>query len=120
MSKNENYVEEIMRCCRKREKILIKKQSTKKYNYYYDKMITYAQKLILENRQDELLPYLEEESVSIKNDVAGLLFNYHTEKCTTIIQDIVNNPVVPLHFAMVQLSAMDSLKYGIPKNYPFF
>ena len=45
-------------------------------------------KLIEQNRQAELLPYLESESVSIQRDVAGLLFRAtpHNvpENCNTI------------------------------------
>lgn len=59
----------------KREQILINGESVKKYNRNFDAMRKYARELINKNRQEELLPYLESDSVSVRRDVAGLLFH---------------------------------------------
>jgi hypothetical protein len=113
-----DYIVEIEKCFKKREQILINEQPMRIYNHYFDKMRKYARILIDENRQEELLPFLENESISIKSDAAGLLFHCYPQKCREILESIASNPDIPWHFAMVGMSAIDSLKYGIPENFP--
>ena len=112
------YVPKILSCCQKREEVLVKRQSIRKYNKYFQRMRTLARKLINENRQDELLPYLKSDSISIRRDIAGLLFSTYPEECTNVLNAIANQSEVPVHFGMIQLSAIDALKHGIPKDYP--
>ena len=116
--KKQDYVSKIIDCCKKREDILINDEPMWKYNRYFDRMRKYARKLIDEDRQEELLPYLESDSISVRNDVAGLLFHCYPEKCTDILITIANQKDVPWCFAMVKLDAKDALKYGIPKDFP--
>lgn len=106
---------------RKREEILIKKQPMSKYNRYFDIMRKSARKLIIENRQDELLPYLESDSISIQHDVAGLLYNCYPDKCREVLQRISDMTVktgLQMCFSNCCTSAYMTLKYGIPKDYP--
>ncbi len=121
MMKNKDLVQEILKCCEKREDILRKEQPISRYNHYFDKMRKLARQLINENRQDELLPYLDSENISIRFDVAGLLFHSYPEKCTQILQEISDMTIptgLPRHLALVAASAHNALKYGIPKDYP--
>lgn len=119
--KTVDYVSEILKCCQKREEILIKKQSMNKYNQYFDIMRKNARKLIDEKRYDELLPYLESESISIRSDVASLLFHIYPELCTQKIQEIADmspETGLPKHFIILAVSASSNLEYGIPKDFP--
>lgn len=116
--KRTDYVSKIIECCRKREEVLINDESIGKYNRYFDRMRKYARKLIDENRQEELLPYLESDSISVKKDVAGLLYHCYPDKCTDVLKAVANNSNVPLCFVMVKVDASQTLKYGVPKNYP--
>ena len=116
--KKTDYVSKIIECCQKREEILVNDESMGKYNRCFDRMRVYARKLIDENRQEELLPYLESDSISVRKDVAGLLYHCYPEKCTDVLNTIANQQDVPWCFAMVKLNAIDALKYGIPKDYP--
>ena len=119
--KNKDLVQEILKCCEKREDILRKDQPISRYNHYFDKKRKLARQLINENRQDELLPYLDSESISVRFDIAGLLFHSYPEKCTQIFQEISSMSVptgLPKHLVIVAVTARDNLKYGIPKDYP--
>ena len=119
--KNNDYVSKIIDCCKKREEILRNNEPMWKYNKYFDRMRIHARKLIDENRQEELLPYLEIDSISIRKDVAGLLFHSYPELCTPVLQEIADMTVktgLPLCFTNCSTSAYMTLKYGIPKDYP--
>ena len=70
MKSSVDNVSKILTCCQKREEILLNGQSMSRYNHYLDKMRKLARELFDENRQDELLPYLKSESVSVREDVA--------------------------------------------------
>ncbi len=106
---------------KKREEILLKEQSIRKYNKYFDIKTECAHRLIEQNRQDELLPYLESDSVSIRADAAGVLFNRYPEKCREVLKEISEMTVedgLPEQFVIVAATAYSNLKYGIPKDYP--
>lgn len=106
---------------KKREQVLIKGQSMRKYNKYFDAMRKYARILIDNNRQDELLPYLESDSISIRCDVAGLLYHCYPERCRQVKQEIADMTVktgLPFCFINVSVSAAMSLEIGIPKDFP--
>ncbi len=121
MKGNADIVPEIIKCCQKREDILAKDGSTRKYNRYFDKMRKLAHELIAENRQDELLPYLESASIPIQRDVAGLLYNCYPDKCRKVLQNISNMSVktgLPMCFIDVSVSASMALEIGIPKDFP--
>lgn len=81
-------------------------------------MRVYARKLIDENRQDELLLYLESYSICIRSDIAGFLYHCYAEECIDVLTNLANQQDVPWRFSMVKLDAVDALKYGIPKDYP--
>ncbi|MBQ9949079.1 MAG: hypothetical protein IJO91_11900, partial [Oscillospiraceae bacterium] len=106
---------------KKREEILIKDQPVSKYNRYFDIMRKSAHELIEQGRQDEILPYLESDSISVRRDVAGLLYNLYPDKCREVLTDISKMSVrtgLPRCFGNVRLSALYALKIGIPKTYP--
>jgi len=119
--KKQDYVSKIIDCCKKREEILINNEPMWKYNRYFDRMRKYARKLIDEDRQEELLPYLEYDSISIQHDVAGLLYNSYTDKCREVFERIsemtVKTGLLPC-FTMCATSSYMSLKHGIPKDFP--
>ncbi len=105
----------------KREQILINDESLKKYNRNFDAMRKYARELINKNRQEELLPYLESDSVSVRRDVAGLLFHCYPEKCRIVLKEIGEMTVengLPKCFINVSISAKMALEIGIPKDFP--
>ena len=116
--KRTDYVSKIIECCKKREEILINDEPIWKYNRYFDRMRVYARKLIDENRQEELFPYLESNSICIRSDIAGLLYHCYPEECVDVPTNLANQQDVPWCFSMVKLEAIDTLKYGIPKDYP--
>ena len=119
--KKQDYVSKIIDCCKKREEILINDEPMWKYNKQFDRMRKYARKLIDEDRQEELLPYLYSDSISIQRDVAGLLYNCYPEKCKEVLRNISNMSVqtgLPKHLGNVRLSAAMALEEGIPKSYP--
>lgn len=119
--KDANYVDEIIKCCSEREQILIRDGSIRNYNKYFDKMRFYARKLINENRQEELLPYLNCDSISFQKDIAGLLYNCYPKLCAQKLQEIANMTTeagLPKHFILLSVAAKDNLKYGIPKDFP--
>ena len=105
----------------KRDEVLRKSQSIKKYNKYFEIMRRCARNLIAQNRQGELLPYLGSESISIQRDVAGLLFNLYPEKCRKVLQNISNMSMqtgLPECYINVSVSASMALEVGIPKDFP--
>ena len=111
----------LIQALKKREQILINDESVKKYNRYFEEMRKHARNLIDNNRQEELLPYLECDSVSIQRDVAGLLFHCYPEKCEEVLKKIAGMSVetgLPMCFANVSISAEMALDVGIPKEFP--
>lgn len=106
---------------KRREQILINDESVRKYNRYYDAMRKYARKLIENNRQDELLPYLECDSVSIRCDIAALLYNCYPEKSRKVMKEIADMTVetgLQMCFINVSVAAGMTLEIGIPKSFP--
>lgn len=106
---------------RKREEILLKKQPIREYNKYFDIKRKCAHNLIEQNRQDELLPYLKSDSIPIRFDTAGVLFNSYPDKCKEVLQEIAEMTVasgLPEQFVILAVTACDNLKYGIPKDFP--
>ena len=103
---------------KKRDEILINDKPVRQYNKYFDKMRKYARKMIDDGRQAELLPFLQSENISIKKDIAGLLFNCYPELCRETLNEIVEMTDIPVYYGIVQMGAKDNLKYGIPKDFP--
>ena len=103
---------------KKRDEILINDKPVRQYNKYFDKMRKYARKLINDNRQDELLPFLKSDCISIKKDIAGLLFNCYPDLCRETLKEIADMTDIPVYYGIVQLGAKDNLKHGIPKDFP--
>lgn len=98
----------LMEALKKREEILQKGQSVSKYNHYFDRMMQYAKQLIEANRQEEIAPLLESDSISIRFDVAGLLFRYYSDKCTRIFEEISQMSVqtgLPKYLGNVRLDS---------------
>ena len=113
-------VEKVLECCKKRKEILEQNKSIKEYNKYYNKMRKYARSLIDENKQEGLLPYLNAENVSIRFDIAILLYNSYPDLCKKTLDEISNLNVktgLPKHFVIISVAAYDNLKYGIPKDF---
>lgn len=76
-----DYIDKVVECCIEREKVLFNKQPISKYNRLYDKMNRYAKKVIEENNQEKLLKYLESENISVRFDIATMLYEFYPEKC---------------------------------------
>lgn len=114
-------VEKIIECFNKRKEILDHNKSIKEYNKYYNKMRKLARCLIDENKQNDLLPYLNDENVSIRFDVAILLYNSYPDICKKVLNELSNMTVqngLPKQYAVISVAAYDNLKYGIPKAFP--
>ena len=119
--KKTDYLSKIIDILKKREATLLENQSVGKYNRHFDKMIKYARKLLNENRQDELLPYLDDDSISIQYDVASLLYNFYPERCRAVFLRISSMSVktgMPRQFSDIRLSAQRILEFGMPPNFP--
>ena len=112
---NLDYVIEALQ---KRDEILINDKPVRLYNKYFDKMRAYARKLFDDGRQNELLPFLQSGNISIKKDIAGLLFNFYPDLCREALKEIADMTDIPVYYGIVQLGAKDNLKYGIPKDFP--
>lgn len=111
---------EILKYCYKRQEILLGHGSISKYNRYLDKIIKYKYLLMEENRQDELLPYLKSDSISIRSDIAGILFESYPEQCISVMQEIAamtTETGLPKSLVMLSVAAEVNLKYGVPKDY---
>ncbi len=108
----------VIEALQKRDEILIKDKPVRQYNKYFDNMRKYARKMIDDGRQAELLPFLQSENISIKKDIAGLLFNCYTELCRETLNEIAEMTDIPVYYGIVQMGAKDNLKYGIPKDFP--
>lgn len=119
--RNKDELALLLNALKKREQILINGESVRKYNRCFDAMRKYARKIIDNNRQAELLPYLECDSVSIRRDVAGLLYHCCPEKCQRVLEEISDMTVetgLQRCFINVSVSASMALEIGIPKSFP--
>ncbi len=119
--KNKDELTLLIDVLKKREQVLINDEPISKYNRYFDSMRKYARKLIDDNRQGELLPYLECESISIRRDMAGLLYNCYPEQCKNVLEEISDMSVktgLPMCFVNLSVSASMALEIGIPKSFP--
>lgn len=106
---------------KKREEILMKNQSMKKYNKYFDIKVKCARSLIEQNRQAELLPYLKSDSLMMRFDTAGVLFNSYPDKCREVLREISEMTIasgLPEQFVILAVTAHCNLEYGIPKDFP--
>ena len=106
---------------KKRDEILVNDKSVRQYNKYFDKMCKYARKLIDNNRQDELLKFLDSNNVSYRRDVAGLLYHCYPEKCKQVLKDISemsSETGLPKYYINLSISASMALEIGIPKDFP--
>ena len=111
----------VIEALQKRGEILINDKSVNQYNKYFDKMCKYARKLIDNDRQNELLKYLDSNNVSYRRDVAGLLYNCYPEKCKQVLKEISEMSVqkgLPKYYGNIRLSAKMALEIGIPKDFP--
>ena len=111
----------VIEALQKRDEILINNMPIRQYNKYFDKMCKYARKLIDNDRQNELLKYLDSNNVSYRRDVAGLLYNCYPEKCKQVLKEISEMSVqkgLPKYYGNIRLSAKMALEIGIPKDYP--
>lgn len=116
-----DYVTQIYELCLKREEILMHGRSMREYNKYYDLIRQFARCLIREGHGDKLLSYLDKSSVSVKFDIAGILYNSYPEICHKVLKDISEMTVetgLPKQLIMLSVAAYDNLKYGIPKDFP--
>lgn len=122
MSKdNKDTLDYIVDTIKKRDEILVQDKPISQYNKYFKIMRKYARKLIDDGRQNELLPYLEDESISIRADIACLLFHLYPDRCTEILQyisELTRANGLPEYFDLVSVAAYNNLKYGIPKDFP--
>lgn len=119
--KHIDSISEILKYCKKREEVLKEGLPISKYNKYYDKIRKYEQKIFEEERQNELVPFLYSDSISIRSDIACILYHYYPEKCTEVLKEIADMTVdngLPKCFVILSIAAKDNLKYGIPKNCP--
>ena len=116
-----DYLKKIIAYCNKMESILLNNGSTSKYNYNFRQMIKYARALIDENRASELLPFLNDENLFIRYDIAGVLYNSYPEQCAKVWEEISKMTIptgLPKHLVIISLSAQGNLEYGVPKDYP--
>lgn len=103
----------------KRDKALPNKIGT--YNKYFVIMRECAHNLIASGRQAEMLPLLDDESISVRSDAAGLLFHCCPERCAEIMRIIGDMTIptgLPEKYVMCAVNCYFNLKYGIPKDYP--
>lgn len=114
-------LEYVIEALQKRDEILAKDKPVRRYNKYFVQMCKYTRKMINENRQAELLPFLDSENISYRFDVAGLLFNCYPDKCEKVLKELSEMSVetgLPKYYIILSISAYDNLKYGIPKDFP--
>ena len=115
---NLDYVIEALQ---KRDEILINDKPVRQYNKYFDIMRKYARKMINDNRQAELLPFLDSDNISYRFDVAGMLFNCYPDKCEKVLKGISEMSVrdgLPKYYSDIRISAKMTLEIGIPKDFP--
>ena len=72
----------------KRENILKENLSVARYNRYFDRMSRCAKILKDEKRLDDLLPYLKDDNISVRFDIATLLFSHYKNECTEVLSQI--------------------------------
>lgn len=88
------------------------------YNKYFDRMRKYARILIDEDCRNELLAFLDSESISVRFDSACLLYNFYPDKCTETLEEISEMSVpngLPKCFVILSVAAHANLKHDIPK-----
>lgn len=116
-----NEIASVIECCRKRAFILEHSRSMREYNKYYDKMRKYMRSVIDSKRECDLLPYLNDKNISVRFDMAILLYNSYPSICKKTLEEIselnVNNGL-PKHLVIVSVAAYNNLKYGIPIDFP--
>lgn len=101
-------VSEILYCCYERESILKNNLSVARYNRYLDKMSRYTKKLDNKKRLGDLLPYLKDDSISVRFDIATLLFPYYKNECTEVLSQIAKmteEKGLPKHLASLPENA---------------
>ena len=111
----------VIEAIKKRDEILVNAKPISQYNKYYDKMRKYSRKLINDNRQEELLPFLDSNNISYRRDVAGLLYHCYPDKCQQVLKDISKMSVetgLPKYYINLSISAIMALEHGIPKDFP--
>ncbi len=114
-------LEYVIDALKKRDEILINDKPVRRYNKYFDIMRKYARKMINDNRQAELLPFLDSDNISYRFDVAGVLFNCYPDKCEKVLKEISEMSVetgLPRYYINLSVAAVMELKYGIPKDFP--
>ena len=114
-------LEYVIEALQKRDEILVKDKPVRRYNKYFVQMCKYTRKMINENRQAELLPFLDSENISYRFDVAGLLFNCYPDKCEKVLKGISEMSVrdgLPKYYSDIRISAKMTLEIGIPKDFP--
>ncbi|MBQ9385189.1 MAG: hypothetical protein IJT87_13240 [Ruminiclostridium sp.] len=114
--KNRDAFERLVFALNKRDEILrLTPNKIGTYNKYFDKMHKSADELIEQGRQDEMLPLLENESVSIVKDTADLLYDFYPKICREKLIEI-SQMTVPTGleecYVMVAVSAAMGLEYG--------
>lgn len=113
-----DYIDKVVECCIEREKVLFNKQPISKYNRLYDKMNMYVKKVIEENNQEKLLKYLESENISVRFDIATMLYEFYPEKCINVLTEISNmdsSKGLQKHLFIIAVAAGNNLKYGLKK-----
>ncbi len=101
-------VSEILYCCWKRENILKENLSVARYNRYLDRMTRCAKILKDEKRLDDLLPYLKDDNISVRFDIATLLFSHYKNECTEVLLEIAKmteEKGLPKHLASLPENA---------------
>ena len=101
-------VSEILYCSWKRENILKENLSVARYNRYFDRMTRCAKILKNEKRLDTLLPYLKDDNISVRFDIATLLFSHYKNECTEVLSQIAKmteEKGLPKHLASLPESA---------------
>ena len=83
---NNDLVSKIIDCCKKREFILEQKRSMREYNKYYDKMCKYMRYLIDNKCERDLLPYLNDDSIFLRFDIAIILYNSFPAPCKKLLR----------------------------------
>lgn len=101
-------VSEILYCSWKRENILKENLSVARYNRYFDRMTRCAKILKDEKRLDTLLPYLKDDNISVRFDIATLLFSHYKNECTEVLSQIAQmteEKGLPKHLASLPENA---------------
>lgn len=103
-----DLISEILYCSWKRENILKENLSVARYNRYFDRMTRCAKILKDEKRLDTLLPYLKNDNISVRFDIATLLFPHYKNECTEVLSQIAKmteEKGLPKHLASLPENA---------------